>query len=68
MNGPVCQLSILFLEADTEPNLCWNSTFLVLLIPFVWTTSECDALLIAPLSEPDALFTLPLSTSHEVMS
>ena len=51
-----------------EANLCWPSTSLVLLAPFVWLTSECDALPIVPLSEPHTPSTLPLSNSHEVMS
>ena len=51
-----------------EANLCWPFTSLVLLAPFVWLMSECDALPIVPPSEPHALSTLPLSNSHEVMS
>ena len=35
--------------------------------PFVWIMSECDALSIVPLSEGNALSTLQLSNSHEVM-
>ena len=52
----------------SEANLCWPSTFPVLLGPFVWLTSECDALSIVPLNEPHTPPTLPLSNSHEVMS
>ena len=51
-----------------EANLCWPSTSLVLLAPFVWLMSECVALPIVPLSEPHTPSTLPLSNSHEVMS
>ena len=52
----------------SEANLCWPSTSPVLLAPFVWLMSECDALPIVPLSEPHTPSTLPLSNSHEVMS
>ena len=55
-------------SCDNEVNLCWPSTSLVLLAPFVWLTSKCDALPIVPLSEPLTPSTLPLSNSHEVMS
>ena len=56
------------LLTESEANLCWPSTSLVLLAPFVWLMSECDTLPIVPLSEPHTLSTLPLSNSHEVMS
>ena len=32
------------LLTESEANLCWASTSLVLLAPFVWLMSECDAL------------------------
>ena len=44
------------------------TVFFFLLTPFVWTVSECDALSVVPLSESVTLSTLPLGTSHEVMS
>ena len=50
----------------SEANLCWPSTSLVLLAPFVWLMSECNTLPIVPLSEPHTLSTLPLSIFHEV--
>ena len=34
------------LLTESEPNLCKPSKSLVLLATFVWTMSECDALLI----------------------
>ena len=52
----------------SEANHCWPSTSLVLLAPFVWLMSECDALSIVPLSEPHTPSTLPMSNSQEVMS
>ena len=30
------------LLTESEANLCWPSTSLVLLAPFVWLMSECD--------------------------
>ena len=50
----------------SEANLCWLSTSLVLLAPFVWLMSECDTLPIVPLSEPHTLSSPPLSNSHEI--
>ena len=35
-----------------EANLCWPSTSLVLPVSFVWLMSECDTLLVLPMSEP----------------
>ena len=61
-------LPVLFFEAESKPTLCWYSTVLFLLTPFVWTMNEFDTLPIVPLSESDTLSILPLSTSHEVMS
>ena len=43
------------LLTESEANLCWPSTSLVLLAPFVWLMSEYDALPIVPLSEPHTL-------------
>ena len=39
----------------SEANLCWPFTSLVLLAPFVWLFSECGALPLVPLSEPQTL-------------
>ena len=57
---------LIHVVSRSEANLCWPSTSLVLLAPFVWLTSECDALPIVPLSEPHSPSTLPRSNSHEV--
>ena len=55
-------------KTEDEANLCWPSTSLVLLAPFVWLMSECYAQPTVPLSEPHILSILLLSNSHEMMS
>ena len=68
LNLSTVKVRIAICSCGSEANLCRPSSSLVLLAPFVWLMSGCDALPIVLLSEPHTPSTLPLSNSHEVMS